>query len=53
MSSADKRLERIIEESLEGVSVRPEGRAPDGSLLVLVDAGQGPTTLRAQWVGAG
>ena len=33
--------------------MRPEGRTPDGSLLFLVDAGQGSTALRVQWVGGG
>ncbi|HTR73937.1 MAG TPA: type IV toxin-antitoxin system AbiEi family antitoxin [Solirubrobacterales bacterium] len=53
MPEVDKRLERIIEGSLEGADVRPQARTLDGSLLVLVDAGQGPIMLRVQWAGAG
>jgi hypothetical protein len=30
-----------------------EGSTLDGRLLVVVDAGQGPTALRAEWVGSG
>ncbi len=53
MVQVDNRLDRVLREILDGADVRTESRTFDDVLLVLVDTGQGPIALRAQWVGGG
>lgn len=50
---ADNRLGRVLDEILDGAEVRTEPGTLDGSVLALVDGGQGTSILRARWVGTG
>jgi hypothetical protein len=53
MVATNKRLESVVKAALPGASVHSGPELADGSELVVVDAGTGALSLRAQWVGNG